>query len=152
MAEFADGDTGRRWAERPLWQIGPAAAVVAALAGLAVYALARAAGVSMELTEVFEDEFARMPPLNMAWAALLEGGVGGTLLAVACRRWAPRPRRYFVAAAMVGLAASFALPIASDADLATKIVLSVGHVVVAAVIVPQLALALPRRRRAAAPG
>jgi hypothetical protein len=99
----------------------------------------------MELTEVFEDQFARMPVMNMAWAALLEGGLAGTALAAACRRWTRRPRSYFVALAIAGLIASFALPITSDASTATKVVLTLSHVVVAIIIVPALALALPGR-------
>jgi hypothetical protein len=137
---------GGSWTRRPLWQVGLAAALVAAAASVLVYLAARAVGVPMELTEVFEDDFARMPVMNMAWGALLEGGVAGTVLAAACRRWAGRPRPVFVALAMAGLVASFALPIFSDASTATKVVLSLSHVVVAAVIVPALALALPSRR------
>jgi hypothetical protein len=140
------GALARRLARRPLWQVGLGAALVAAVASVLLYVAARAGGVPMELTEVFEDDFARMPVMNMAWGALLEGGVAGTVLAVACRRWAGRPRSVFVALAMAGLVASFALPIFSDASTATKVVLSVSHVVVAAVIVPALALALPGRR------
>jgi hypothetical protein len=131
---------------RPLWRTGLAAALVAAVASILVYVAARAAGVPMELTEIFEDRFARMPVTNMAWAALLEGGVAGTVLAAACRRWARRPRATFVAVATIGLIASFALPVTSDASTATKVVLSLSHVVVAAIIVPALALAVPRRR------
>jgi hypothetical protein len=131
------------WIERPLWQVGLAAALVAAAASVIVYLAARAAGVPMELTEVFEDQFARMPVMNMAWAALLEGGLAGTALAAACRRWTSRPRLYFVTLAMAGLIASFALPITSDASAATKVVLAISHVVVAIIIVPALALALP---------
>jgi hypothetical protein len=140
------GALARRWARRPLWQVGLAAALVAAAASVLVYLAARAAGVPMELTEVFEDHYARMPVMNMAWGALLEGGVAGTVLAAACRRWARRPRSVFVALAMVGLVASFALPIFSDASTATKVVLSISHVVVAAIIVPALAFALPDQR------
>jgi heme A synthase len=136
---------GGPWIERPLWQVGFAAALVAAAAGVVVYVAARAAGVPMDLTEVFEDQFARMPVMSMAWAALLEGGLAGTALAAACRRWARRPRSYFVALAMAGLIASFALPITSDASTATKVVLAFSHVVVAIIIVAALALALPRR-------
>ena len=136
---------GGPWIERPLWQAGLAAALVAAAASVIVYVAARAAGVPMELTEVFEDQFARMPVMNMAWAALLEGGLAGTALAAACRRWTRRPRPYFVALAMAGLIASFALPITSDASTATKVVLAFSHVVVAIIIVPALALALPGR-------
>ena len=128
---------------RPLWQVGGSAALVAAAASITVYAAARAAGVPMELTEVFEDEFARMPVMNMAWGAVLEGGAAGAVLAAACRRWTRRPRSYFVALAMTGLIASFALPITSDASTATKVVLSISHVVVAIITVPALALALP---------
>lgn len=137
-----------RWAQRPLWQVGVVAALVAAIASVATYAVARIGGVPMELTEVFEDQFARMPVLNMAWAALLEGGLGGTLLAVACQRWSKRPRAAFVTLTTVGLVASFVLPIWSDASTATKVVLSVSHVVVAAIIVPALALALPATQTA----
>jgi Family of unknown function (DUF6069) len=75
--------------------------------------------------------------------ALLEGGAAGTALAAACRRWTSRPRAYFVTLAMIGLIASFALPIASNASPATKAVLSISHVVVAIIIAPALALALP---------
>ena len=132
-----------RWIRRPLWQVGPAAALVAAAASIVVYAAARATGVPMELTEVFDDEFARMPVMNMAWAAVLEGGVAGTALAAACRRWTKRPRPYFVALTAVGLVVSFALPVTSDASIATKVVLAIGHVVVALIIVPPLVLALP---------
>jgi hypothetical protein len=139
----------RSWTERSLWQVGLASALVAAVASVIVYAVARAAGVPMELTEVFEDEYARMPVQNMAFGALLEGGVAGTVLAAACRRWTRRPRSYFVALAMIGLIASFVLPVVSDASTATKVALSISHVVVAIIIVPALALTLaqgaPRR-------
>jgi uncharacterized protein DUF6069 len=134
----------RVWRQRPLWQVGSGAALVAAVAGVLVYVAARAAGVPMELTEVFETTYARMPVMNMAWAALLEGGVAGTTLAAACRRWTTRPRTYFLLLSLTGLIASFAFPLTSDAGTATKIVLSISHIVVAAIIVPALTLALPR--------
>jgi hypothetical protein len=147
MTTTRDAGSGRErpWRERPLWPVGLVAALIAAIASVLVYAAARAAGVPMELTEVFEDEFARMPVINMALAALLEGGVAGTALAAACQRWSRRPRSWFVALTTIGLIASFALPIFSDASTATKVVLSVSHVVVAAIIVPSLALTLAPR-------
>lgn len=149
MAISHDTATARRrfWAGRPLWQLGLGSAVVAAAASLAVYAIARAAGVPMEITEIFEDHFARMPIMNMAWAALLDGGVAGTLLAMACRRWTSHPRAFFLTVTAVGFLASFAFPITSDASTATKLVLSLSHVIVAAIIVPTLASALPGRRK-----
>jgi Family of unknown function (DUF6069) len=133
---------------RPLWLVGLVTALMAAAASVAVYAAARAAGVPMELTEVFADEFARMPVTNMALAALLEGGAAGTALAAACRRWSRRPRLWFVTLTTVGLIASFALPIISDASTATKVVLSISHIVVAVIIVPPLAMTLPQNTTA----
>jgi uncharacterized protein DUF6069 len=140
----------RSWSQGPLWQVGSVAALVAAMASVTVYAVARIFGVPMELTEVFEDRFARMPVMNMAWASLLDGGLVGTVLAAACRRWATRPRAVFIALASIGLIASFVLPMVSDASAATKVVLSISHVVVAAILVPALALALPTVRAPAA--
>jgi hypothetical protein len=70
--------------------------------------------------------------------------VSGTVLAWACRRWTRRPRRWFCALAGVGLLASLAFPVLSDATTSTKIVLGLSHVVVAAIIVPALAVALPQ--------
>lgn len=149
MTDRSDAATldRHRWTDRPLWRVGLVAALVAAAASVIVYAVARVAGVPMELTEVFEDEYERMPVINMAFGALLEGGVAGTALAAACRRWTRHPRSSFVALAMIGLLASFLLPIVSDATTATKVVLSISHIVVAIIIVPALALALPRRAR-----
>jgi hypothetical protein len=134
----------RGWpADRPLWQVGLASAMVAAAASAAIYGVARSIGVPMALTEVFENHYARMPIESMVFASLLDGGVAGTVLATACRRWTTRARTWFVAFASLGLLASFAFPIWSDATTATKIVLSISHLVVAAVIVPALAVALP---------
>jgi hypothetical protein len=64
------------------------------------------------------------------------------VLAAACQRWAPRPRTWFVALAVVGTIASLWLPLASDATTATMIVLSISHAVAALIIVPALALTL----------
>jgi hypothetical protein len=52
---------------------------------------------------------------------------------------------WFVTPMTIGLIAAFALPAFSDASTATKVVLSISHVVVALIIVPPLAIAFPRR-------
>jgi hypothetical protein len=132
------------WAGRPLWQVGLAAALVAATANIVVYVTARAAGVPLELTEVFSDDFARMPVSTFVLGTLLDGGVVATVVAAACQRWAPRPRSWFVALAVVGTVASLSLPLVSDGTTATVIVLSISHVVAALVLVPPLAIALRR--------
>jgi hypothetical protein len=116
--------------------------LIAAAANTVVYALARLAGVPLELTEVFSDHFGRMPVSSFVLGTLLDGGAAATALAAACQRWAPRPRTWFVALAVVGTIASFWLPLTSDATTATMVVLSIAHVVAALIIVPALALAL----------
>jgi hypothetical protein len=136
----------RRWRERPLWQVGLAAAVAASAANVVVYLVARAVGVPLELTEVFSDHFGRIPVQSFVLATLLDGGTTATILALACRRWATRPRAYFVALAVIGAVASLSLPIGSDGTTATKIVLSISHGIAAVVIVSALALSLSQRR------
>lgn len=133
------------WIQRPLWQVGLVAALIAAAANSLVYAVARIAGVPLELTEVFSDHFGPMPVSSFVLATLLEGGAVGTITAAACRRWAPRPRTWFVALAVAGTIAYFWFPLTSDATAASMVVLSISHVVAALIIVPPLALSLPSR-------
>jgi Family of unknown function (DUF6069) len=140
----------RRTAQ-PLWRIGLTAASVASAANVVVYVVARAAGVPLELTEVFADDFERIPASSFVLATLLEGGVTATAVAAICRKWASRPRASFVALAVIGTIASLGLPIASDGTTATVVVLSISHIVAALVIVPALALALPPRSPTADP-
>jgi len=78
----------------------------------------------MELTEVFEVQFARMPVLNMVWAALLDGALAVPSWPLRAADGRHGPRSVFVALAMLGLAASLILPITSDASVAAKVVLA----------------------------
>lgn len=138
---------------RSLARTGLLAALAAAVVNVVVYYGARAAGVPMELTETFEDHFARMKVSSFVFASLLDGGLTATLTAMACRRWAPRPRSWFVTLAVLGLIGSLALPITSDGTTATIVVLSITHVLTAAIIVPPLARTLsPRSTPALLPG
>jgi hypothetical protein len=130
------------WTQRPLWQVGLVAALIAAAANTVVYVVARRAGVPLELTEVFSDHFGRMPVSSFVLGTLLDGGAVATALAAACQRWAPRPRTWFVVVAVAGTIASFWLPLTSDATTATMVVLSISHLVAALIIVPALALTL----------
>jgi hypothetical protein len=128
-----------------LWRVGGIAAVVAAAANAVLYVGARAVGVPLELTEVFETEFQRVPVSSFVLATLLEGGLVATVTAAACRRWAARPRRWFVALAMGGTFASLSLPLVSDGTAATIVVLCLSHVMAALVLVPPLLRVLPQR-------
>jgi hypothetical protein len=123
--------------------VGLAAALVAAAASVVVYVAARAAGVPMELTEVFEDQFARMPLMNVAWAALLDGiGRYRAGCRVSAMDQAPpvvlrgagvdRPHRLFLPAHH------------KRRQRCDQVVLAISHVIVAIIIVPALAMDLPR--------
>jgi hypothetical protein len=130
-------------ARRPLWWVGLVSGLVASAASVVVFVIARIAGVPMQLTEVFDDQFRRMSIVSFVVAPLLDGALLATVTAAACRRWTRRPRRWFVTLATIGAVVSLELPIASDGTTATKVVLCISHVVVALILVPALALALP---------
>jgi hypothetical protein len=61
-------------------------------ASTVVYLVARAVRIPLELTEVFSDHFGRIPVQSFVLATLLDGGATGTILALACRRWATSSR------------------------------------------------------------
>ncbi len=111
---------------------------LALIAGLTAATYARPAGEG--------DHFGRIAVQSFVLATLLDGGATATILTLACRRWATRPRAYFVALVVIGAVASLSLPIGSDGTTATKIVLSISHGVAAVVIVSALALSRPERR------
>jgi Family of unknown function (DUF6069) len=135
-------------AARPsLLRVGLVAGLVASAASVLVYVAARAAGIPLELTDVFEDQFRRMSVVSFILGTLLDGAAVATVTAAACRWLTQRPRLWFVALSGIGTLVSFALPVASDGTTATKVVLCISHVVVAVVLVPPLASALPARPR-----
>ena len=137
--------------DRSLWKIGLITALVASAANVIVYGAARAAGVPLELTEVFDDSFQRMSVASFILATLLEGGVVATAVAAGCRRWLRHPRFSFIPLAVVGTVGSFALPVTSDGTASTKVVLCLTHFVAALIIVPALAVSLPRHRHQTSP-
>lgn len=106
--------------------------VLAAAATTALAAAADAAGVP------FAIEGERIPLLGFAQMTLV-GAVLGGLLAVACNRYAARPRRSFTRAAAALTALSCVPSITWLPDHASRFVLVVTHVVAAAIIVPAIA-------------
>ena len=72
----------------------------------------------------------------------------GTLVAVALAKWSSRPRAVFVALTIAVTTVSLLLPMLIDgATTATRLVLVASHLVAAGIVIPQLALQLPRRGR-----
>jgi len=143
-SDAADTTTGRT-AGRRMWTVGAAAGVVSSLVVIAVVAIAEAAGVPMEVAENSTKQPEHIPLLGYA-TVILGPTLVGLLLATAFARWARRPRRAFLIAALVLTAVSFAFPATTTATTATKVVLEITHVIPAALIIAAIAAHLPSRR------
>jgi hypothetical protein len=82
------------------------------------------------------------PYITLFWAAV------GTVLAVVLARRAKRPARTFFVTTLALTALSFVPPLATaDIDAATRVTLSLSHVVAAAIVIPVLAARLSAAQR-----
>jgi hypothetical protein len=113
---------------------GLAAAAAAAVAATAVAALAMAAGVDFELPDGGES----IPLLGFTQLTFVFSVVG-ILIALAIRRWAPRPARTWVITAVTLTALSLVPPFLVGANLATVCALVLAHLAAAAVVIPVIA-------------
>lgn len=129
--------TGRRAAR--LWRVGVVAGVAAAAATTLVAAVAKGAGVPLEI------DGAPIPPAAFAQLTLMCVAMG-VVLAKALGRWAARPKATFVAVTVALTALSFVPDVVAAASVATKIVLMAAHVTAAVIVVPLLARRLPETR------
>jgi len=111
---------------------GLAAGFAAAAANVAVVAGARQFGTSVEI----KDE--AIPLLGFAQVTLFAAIIGIGLAAVFARR-ARRPRHTFVVTTVMLSALSMVPPAIIDADVATKLVLWLTHVVAAVIVIPAIA-------------
>ncbi|MDL4818925.1 DUF6069 family protein [Actinomadura opuntiae] len=124
----------------PLWRTGGLAAVGAALATTVIAAVAKSAGVSLEI------DGAPIPLLGFTQLTLACAAIG-LVLAVALRRWAATPRRTFVAVTAALTVLSVVPDLVVPAAPSTRIVLMLTHLVAAAIVVPLVAGRLPARTR-----
>lgn len=113
---------------------GLAAAAAAAVAVTAVAALAMAVGVTFELPDGGQS----IPLLGFTQVTFTLSVVG-VLLALAVRRWAPRPERIWVRTALALTAVSLVPPFLVGADLATECALVLTHLIAAAIVIPVIA-------------
>lgn len=125
---------------RSIWRAGGIAAAAAAVANVVVVVIARAADVSLEVTQMGADTREELPIVLFAIASVVGGLIGIGLAQLLAAR--PQARRRFVVVGVVGTVLSFISPLAADADSGTKVVLALTHVVAAAVILPILARVL----------
>lgn len=129
---------------RTIARAGGLAAVGSAVLAVALAAIASALDVPMEVVLAGQTEPQQVPLVAFAIASLLAVGAA-TLLALALDRWVARAALVFTVVAVVATLLSF-VPVlgAEGASDATKVVLGLVHVVVAAVAIPLLGGALGR--------
>ncbi|MEO5841670.1 MAG: DUF6069 family protein [Acidimicrobiales bacterium] len=120
----------------PAVSVGPAWPA-AAVANVAVVAGARGLDARVEI----QDE--AIPLLGFAQVTLIAAIIGIGLAALFTRR-ARRHRHAFVVTTVVLSALSMVPPVLVDADVATKLVLGLTHVVAAVLIIPAIAARVPR--------
>ena len=111
---------------------GMAAGFAGAVANVALVAGARQFDAGVEI----QDE--AIPLLGFAQITLISAIIGIGLAALFARR-ARRPRHTFVVTTVVLSALSMVPPAIVDADVATKLVLGLTHVVAAMIIIPAIA-------------
>jgi hypothetical protein len=132
--------TGTAVRATPLWRTGVFVGVAAALSTTTVAAVARGAGVPLEI------DGAPIPLGGFAVLTLACVAIG-TVLAKALSRWATTPRRTFIAVTIALTALSFVPDLFAQASTATKAILMATHVVAAAIVIPAVAGRLPARAR-----
>lgn len=130
--------TGTTRPTSSVWRVGALASVVAAVATQLFVLVARALDVSLKVGDPGAHTAKEIPVLAFGEFALLWSLVG-TVLAVALARWARNPARTFAVTTVVLTVASFGAPLSVHAGVATKLLLSLSHVVAAAIVIPVLA-------------
>jgi hypothetical protein len=123
------GPAGRR---HPLRRAALTSGVVAAVSTTGVAAVALAADVPLEV------DGEQIPLLGFAQMTLA-GAVLGGLIAGVLGRFVTRPRRWFVAAAVLLTVLSCVPPVVYPPDVATKAVLVAIHLIAALIVVPSVA-------------
>ena len=130
--------SGARHPFRRLAGTGLLAVLGAVALTSAAAALARAAGVELEVAT---------EPIPVSGVAFVTGvfSTTGVVMALAFLRWNARPRVWFVRTAVALTAVSLVPPVLADADTATTVTLIGLHLVAAVVMIPALARALGPR-------
>jgi len=128
------------FATTPVWRVGAAASIVAAVATTLFAVAARAIDVPLEI----EDE--RIPSLGFAFLTLL-WSVVGIILAVVLARKAKRPARTFLVTTVALTVLSFVPIVTADATTATQVTLALSHLLAAAIVIPALAARLSHAAR-----
>jgi len=118
-----------------LWWVGPLAAAATAVANLIVFAIEKNL-FGLELIMPLQPGAAPVPlPVTPVIITSAIPAIAATILFAILGRFAPRPALIFQIISVIFLIVSFGAPLTLPVDTATKIALSVMHVVAWAVIV-----------------
>ncbi len=125
-----------------MWRVGTLAGLTAAVATTAVALGAKVIDIPMKAAAQNADVGRAIPLTGYAMGTVLCTAIG-TVSAIVLARRAKRPAVLFVGITAVLTLVSFAGPItAGHATTATRLVLSLTHVVAAAIVIPALAFRL----------
>ncbi|SFQ36290.1 MULTISPECIES: DUF6069 family protein [Actinomadura] len=139
-APAVNGTTATR--DVPLWRTGVLACIAAAVATTIVAAVARSAGVPVEI------DGEPIPVLGFTQLTLLFSAIG-VGLAYLLRRRAASPKRAFLTVTVALTALSIVPDLLVSATMDTRFTLIATHLVAAAIVVPLVAGRLPARSRRA---
>jgi hypothetical protein len=126
----------------PVWRVGVVSGIVAAIGAELFADVSKALGASLEVGPTA----AKMEPIpfgGFAVATAMWVAVG-TVLAMVLARFVKHPTRPFLVTTLALTAVSMAFPLTTTASGATKAVLCVSHLIVAAIVIPALATRLAR--------
>ncbi|MBW9208255.1 hypothetical protein KV100_01200 [Mumia sp. zg.B21] len=123
---------------RRLVGVGVLAALGAVVVTTLAAALARAAGVDLEVSE------GEAIPLSGISVVTSFFSLVGVVIAAALHRWSARPTERFVWTALALTGVSLIPPVLVEADTPTTVTLIGLHLLAAAVMIPTLARALSR--------
>ena len=121
---------------RRLAVTGLGAALVAAVLNTGVAAVARAAGVDLEVSGG-----EAIPVSGIAFVTVVLSTLG-LLIAAALSRWSDSPVQWWLRTTVALTAISLVPPLVAAADAATAVTLVVLHLLAAAVVVPTVARTL----------
>jgi len=139
--------TRTRRTTRPVWRVGVKATLLGAVATEAFSLVFRAAGVPMKAADPGAAA-AKAIPVGGVGMAVVIWGLVGVVMAVVMARTLRRPARPFVITTVVLTALSILGPaVAPHTAVSTQLVLSLAHVLAAAIVIPPLAHRLADNER-----
>lgn len=119
-------------ASTKLWPTTVTSGLIAATATTLVAAVAAASGVSLDIAGEPIVLFA-FPQLTFVFTMV------GLALAAGLRRWSGNPRRTWLRTTVALTALSFVPDVLADADVSTRLVLMLTHLVAASIVIPAVA-------------